>query len=162
MVRRFRKVAVGGTFDNLHEGHSRLLGKALEMGDLVVIGVTTDEMLRVHPKNHLVAKFDERQRNLLSFLTDLGVVERVQIVPITDKFGPVIYDAELDALVVSRETCPVGKEINEIRSKRGYAPMKLIVIDLVLADDGLPISTTRIRRGKIDRDGRLVRSEEAA
>lgn len=156
MARKYRKVAVGGTFDLLHKGHIRLLKKALEVGDSVIIGLTSDKMLRAHPKSHEVATFDERQRELLRFLTDDGALDRVQIVPLNDPYGPVIQDEEVDALVASYETFGRGEEINDFRQKRGFRPLKLIIIDAVLAEDGSPISTTRIRRGEIDRKGRVL------
>jgi len=158
MVGRYRKAAVGGTFDQLHKGHVRLIGKALEVGDSVVIGLTTDEMLKADPKSHFVARFDERRRELLSFLASIGALGRVKMVPLNDPYGPAVDDEEVDALVVSHETYGRGEEINEIRRKKGFKPLKLIVIDDVLAEDGLPISTTRIRRGEIDREGRLLPS----
>lgn len=155
MARKYRKVAVGGTFDQFHKGHAILLEKALEVGDTLVIGLTTDEMLNANPKDHLVAKFDERRGELLKFLADLGALERVKIVPLDDPYGPAICDGELDALIVSYETSGRGGEINELRRRKGLKPLKLVAIDAVLAEDGLPISSTRIRRGEIDREGHL-------
>ena len=36
------KVGIGGTFNVLHKGHRALLDKALEIGDEVVVGLTSD------------------------------------------------------------------------------------------------------------------------
>ena len=156
MSRKYRKVAVGGTFDLLHKGHICLIKKALEVGDYTIIGLTTDEILRANPKKHFVAKFEERREKLLRFLEHLGVINRVQIIPLDDPYGIVITDSEVDALVVSYETAGRGEEINGIRRQRKFEPVNLIVIDAILADDGLPISTTRIRRGEIDREGQIL------
>ena len=159
MVKRFRKVAVGGTFDRLHKGHIRLIEKALEMGSSVILGLTTDEMLKSYPKKHDVTIFSERLRDLLNYLTRLGVISRVRVVPLNDLYGPTIVDREIEALIVSAETSSRGDEINEIRRKKGFQPMRIIIVDTVMADDGLPISTSRIRKSEIDREGHLIVQE---
>ena len=38
------KAAVAGTFDILHDGHKALLSRAFEVGDTVVVGITSDRM----------------------------------------------------------------------------------------------------------------------
>jgi pantetheine-phosphate adenylyltransferase len=156
MVRKYLKVAVGGTFDLLHKGHICLIKKALELGDSVAIGLTTEELLKVNPKNHFTENFDARRTELIRFVTSLGALNRVQIVPLRDSYGPTITDRELEALVVSYETINNVGEINKIRHKKGFKPLEIVVLDAVFAEDGLPISTTRIRRGEIDRAGRLM------
>ena len=40
------RVAVGGTFQPLHDGHKTLLRKAFELSKNVDIGLTSDEMAR--------------------------------------------------------------------------------------------------------------------
>lgn len=156
MDKEYKKVAIGGTFDQLHKGHIYLIKKALELGSFIIIGLTTDEFLKANPKNHFVEKFSKRRSDILKFLATLRVDERVKIVPLNDLYGPTINDEEVDALVASFETFGRAEEINEIRRKKGFKPLKLIIIDAVLADDSLPISTTRIRNGVIDREGRLI------
>ncbi len=162
MARKYRKVALGGTFDQFHKGHAILIEKALEVGDTLVIGLTSDEMLKANPKDHFVAKFEERREELLNFLTNFGALKRVKIISLNDPYGPTLCDEELDALIVSYETSDRGGEINELRRRRGLKPLKLVVIGAVLADDGLPISSTRIRRGEIDREGHRTNPRKAA
>ncbi|RLI21218.1 phosphopantetheine adenylyltransferase, partial [Candidatus Bathyarchaeota archaeon] len=36
MTRKFKAVAVGGTFDEFHRGHRALLSKAFEVGERVL------------------------------------------------------------------------------------------------------------------------------
>jgi len=41
--KKYYKVAVGGTFDQFHQGHCKLLEKAFQIGEKVLIGVTSDQ-----------------------------------------------------------------------------------------------------------------------
>ncbi|MCG2735746.1 MAG: phosphopantetheine adenylyltransferase, partial [Candidatus Methanoperedenaceae archaeon] len=45
---------------------------------------------------------------------------------------------------------------NTIRREKGMRALKIVLVDYVLADDGLPISSTRIKRGEIDANGRVL------
>ena len=62
----------------------------------------------------------------------------------------------LDAIVVSPETEPVARKINEIREQCGMKPLFIETIEFVLAEDLIRISSTRIRRGEIDTFGRIL------
>jgi pantetheine-phosphate adenylyltransferase len=154
-ARRYRKVSLGGTFDKLHDGHKRLIQQALDIGETVLIGVTTSTMLDKNPKTHEIDSYQERVTEIEGFLKERKAMERVVITPIDDPYGPALTDEDVEVLVVSRETAFRAREINRLRRERGLKPLKIRVIEMVLAEDGAPISTTRIRRGEINRDGGL-------
>ena len=40
--KKYKKIAVGGTFDKFHDGHKKLLATAFELGEEVEIGVTSN------------------------------------------------------------------------------------------------------------------------
>jgi pantetheine-phosphate adenylyltransferase len=73
-----------------------------------------------------------------------------------DPYGPTIESDEIEGIIVSEETEPVAEEINKLRVGRGKKPLLMIVITMVLAEDGKPITSTRIRRQEVDRYGRLL------
>ncbi|MEM2317953.1 MAG: phosphopantetheine adenylyltransferase [Candidatus Bathyarchaeia archaeon] len=158
-ARRFKVVAVGGTFDELHKGHKTLLLKAFEVGEQVLIGLCTDEFVAKMNKPHPVAPYGERLTELESFLRAYGLLERAKIIPLNDAYGVTLQRGCLEALVVSRETEPTAKKINEERAKRGLEPLHIVVIDMVPAENHAPISTTRIRKGEIDREGHLIKRQ---
>lgn len=153
---KFKVVAVGGTFDELHKGHKTLLMTAFNYGENVLIGLCTDEFARKLCKKHEVAPYEERVKELSKFLEEMGVSARAKIIPLSDPYGLTITSRKIEALVVSRETEPRAREINVLRERNGLPPLKIIVIDMVLAEDQIPISTTRIKRGEIDREGRII------
>lgn len=157
LARKFKAVAVGGTFDELHRGHRALLMKAFEVGERVLIGLCSDRLVESLMKPHITAPYNERLRELKEFLRKMGVLERAEVMPLNDPFGVTLSEGCVEALVVSRETEPMARRINVERERRGLKPLEIVVIDMVPSENHVPISTTRIRRGEIDREGRLLR-----
>ena len=152
----YSQVAMGGTFDVLHRGHRLLLKKAFEVGKNVTIGVTSDSFARQLHKPHKVDPFDSRKTELKKLLLNWGVLSRSRIVKLNDRFGPTIATRRIQAIVVSKRTVKTGYEINRRRRLKGLNPLVIVAIDLIQAQDRRPISSTRIRRGRIDREGRVV------
>lgn len=155
-MRRYKKVAIGGTFDCLHLGHHALLKKAFELGDLVLIGITSDKMVKALRKPHEVTCYNERRRELEEFLRCQNWLMRAQIFPLDDPYGPALVERDLSAIVVSKETERTARKLNQLRQNNGLNPLDIFVIDAVLAEDSIPISTTRIRWKEIDREGRML------
>jgi pantetheine-phosphate adenylyltransferase len=159
LEKKFKNVAVGGTFDEFHKGHRALLMKAFEVGEKVLVGLSSDEFAEKlrRQKNHVIACYEKRLAELKEFLKQHNFLERAEIIPLTDAYGVTLSQECLDALVVSRETEYMAQEINKKRGKKGLKPLKIIVIEMVPAENCVPISTTRIRHGEIDREGHLLK-----
>ena len=158
MAKKFRTVGLGGTFDELHKGHRALLIKAFDMGERVIIGVSSDEFARKMNKPHRTARYEQRTRVLRGFLKDQGMLQRAEIIPIDDTYGGVLLSKDpIEALVVSKETEPVALKINEKRREIGIGPLEIVVIDMVPSENHKSISTTRIRTGEIDREGHVLK-----
>jgi pantetheine-phosphate adenylyltransferase len=153
----FRLVAVGGTFDEFHKGHRALLEKAFEAGKRVQIGLCSDDFVQKMKKPHNIAPFAVRLEELKSFLLKHGWLERAEIVPIYDAYGPAATSKLIEAIVVSQETEQGAREINEKRRVRSLPLLEIVSIDMVLAENSNPISTTRIRSLEIDREGKLLK-----
>ncbi len=154
---KFRKVAVGGTFDEFHRGHKVLLQRAFEIGYYVVIGLCSDEFVMKLAKPHVTAPYGERLEGLKAFLEHLNHSGRAEIIPLNDPYGPTIADTCIEALVVSEETKRNAERINELRKEKGLKPLFIVVVTMVPSENCAPISTTRIRWGEIDREGRLTK-----
>ncbi len=152
------KVAIGGTFQPLHDGHKALLRKAYELSRNVDIGVTSDEMAhkgRVRP----VKSFHERAEALREWVRkDIGV--EPNIFRIDDPYGPTLNE-DYDYIVVSAETFPMAQKINLKRKEMGKKPIEIYRVECILAQDGRPISATRVVNGEIDVHGNLLKREES-
>ena len=144
-TKKYKKVAVGGTFDKFHDGHKKLLETAFEIGNEIEIGVTSKGD---------IDSCKERMANLKSFFNDKS---NFSVTPLNDPYGTTVFDEEFDAIVVSEETKPTAIEINEIRKNKGMLPLDIIVVHFVLAEDGVPISSTRIRCGEINKKGNILK-----
>ena len=154
---KLKEVAVGGTFDQLHRGHKTLLTKALEIGEHITVGLCTDEFVLKMGKPHMTANYKDRLKELETFLDALGSTSRVEIVPLNDYYGTAVSEKSLEALVVSDETLNTALKINTKRAEAGLHPLKIVTINMVPSENCDPISTTKIRRGEIDREGRLLK-----
>jgi pantetheine-phosphate adenylyltransferase len=153
---RLKAVSVGGTFDVIHKGHWILLEEAFTVGDIVIIGLTTDDFARSLNKPHKIDCYEKRLEDLVNYLNRKSFLQRSKIVPLKDPYGPTIKSNEIEGIIVSEETEPRAEEINEIRVKKRFKPLLIFVITMVLAQDGKPISSTRIRRQEVDKFGHLI------
>lgn len=148
-------MALGGTFDHFHRGHKRLIRRAFETGRYIVIGITTDELARELGKEEL-EPFDKRRKAVEDYIKGEFENVRYEILGLNDPYGPILEDSDIIALVVSPETLSRGYEALKIREEKGMKPLDLYIVPFVLAEDGLPISSSRIRKGEIDKNGRLL------
>lgn len=160
------KTVCGGTFDHFHKGHENFLKSALSISQSLLIGITSDEYIqksKISPrgeagksqKSKVFENFEIRKKNVENYLSK-ATNGRFEIIKIDDLFGPTLeknFDAT--AIVVSENTKAGAKKINQYRSNKDLSKFKIIVVPQLLAEDGKPISSFRIRNGEIDRKGKL-------
>jgi pantetheine-phosphate adenylyltransferase len=156
MRKRYETVAVGGTFDEFHKGHRALLIKAFEVGQHVQIGLCSDNFVKKLGKPHVTASYEQRLRELEDFLQQNGLRKRAEISRLDDPYGVTLSNMGTEALVVSSETEPIALMINRKRREAGLVPLHIVTIDMIPSENHVPISTTRIRCGEIDREGHLL------
>ncbi|WP_160134170.1 phosphopantetheine adenylyltransferase [Halococcus salsus] len=155
------KVALGGTFDPIHDGHRRLFDHAFERGD-VTVGLTSDDLAReTRHEERYVRPFEERRADLDAELAALAEEhDREYEIRRLDEPTGIAAEEDFDVLVVSPETENGGVEVNRRREEAGLDPLDIEVVDHLAAEDGDIVSSTRIVRGEIDAHGNLTPERE--
>lgn len=128
MIPTYDHIALGGTFDKLHNGHRKLLTFAImSCKSKLTIGLTGDILLEKKVNNHLIASYQIREKEILSFISGLKPNLDINIIELQDIFGPTITDHSIEALVVSSETIPGAYKINEIRQELGMSILDILI-----------------------------------
>lgn len=153
-MKKFELVAMGGTFDFIHKGHITLLSEAFSRSSKVIIGLTSDQMALRKGKN-LQNNYDQRLETLVKTIEENFPNNEFEISKLDNDFGPAVLQKEVQALVVSGETSNQGVVLNQLRQKKNLPPVDVVVVPMVLANDGKRISTTRIKNREIDVEGNL-------
>lgn len=69
------KVITYGTYDLLHHGHTRLLERAKELGDYLIVGVTSDDFDRSRGKINVQQTLEER----VAAVRETGIADKIVI-----------------------------------------------------------------------------------
>lgn len=156
----YKHIVLGGTFDGLHKGHVYFLTQAFEAGADITIGLTSDRYIKRYKQDKgPISPYSKRYQKLTSWLRKSGYAAQAAIVPLHDRFGVAVSADDVDAIAVTPDNWHVAAEINTLRNDRGLPLLAIINISLVSAQDSFPISSTRIRNGEIDKNGRLYLPE---
>jgi len=153
-MQKYQYVVVGGTFDHLHQGHQQLLDTAFFYGEKVVIGLTSNSLIKDKLFNRSIESFYQRKKQLLAYLQQKKWRQRAKIIPLNDPYGPSIKEKKYQAIVVSSATKKAALQINQIREKNHLSPLTIIEVKMIYADDNNIISSERVRKGEINRLGK--------
>ena len=157
-MNKLNLVATGGTFDCIHIGHIKLLSAAFNIGNEVIIGLTSDHFVkRFKSTSNIKNNYQTRYHNLKEKILQNFNSVNYNIIKLEDEFGPVVSSEEIQAIVVSEETVVKVQKLNEIRITKCLNPLSVIVVEIAKSEDGQPISSTRIRKGEIDDKGKILR-----
>lgn len=153
---QYSLVVCGGTFDHFHKGHKHFLSFIFSIAKEVLIGVTTDEYVHVKKSDDNIESFEIRRVSLERFLQQEGFTTRARVATIDSVLYPDEWEVlPIEAIVVTKESARGADIINQDRKKKSLRPLHVVVSDMELANDGIAISSSRIRKGRINREGRL-------
>lgn len=139
----FSHVAVGGTFDKLHNGHRKLLTLAcLSCKYKLTIGITSDVLLQHKAFGDKIESFDLRKKLVENFVRTVNPHLSIEFSVLIEPYGPAITDESIEAIVVSSETVSGAIKINEIRKELNMIPLSICVSRRC---DAATLSSTFIR-----------------
>ncbi len=136
----------------MHLGHASLLRTAFSLSDEIIIGLTSDKRAKINRSEEHISPYSERFESLNFFISN-NFKGNYSIVELNDNWGPGVFDESLNAIIVSEETEKVAIDLNVNRKLKGLKELEIVVIPLVLANDGRRISSTRIRNKEINTEG---------
>jgi len=144
-----RKVVLTqGVYDLIHEGHARYLEAAKSYGDVLIVGVDSDELTRLRkgPNRPIVP-----QRERVNMLLHLRHVDIVTIREANHDIGALIRLVRPDVLVTSTSTEDFKKDL---RAGKYDSYCQKIVI---LPPQATTSTTARIRKLTIEGAEKLAR-----
>ena len=134
--------------------HCSSVKKSFSISSKVIIGLSSDQ-LAVKRGKSLDNDYSKRLSSLESAIEKNFPNSSYEISKLEDDFGPAVVEGSVKALVVSEETSAKGLHLNELRAERNLPPVEIVVVPMILAEDGKAISSTRIKNSEIDSSGNL-------
>lgn len=153
LMKKYRHSILGGTFDHFHSGHEHFLHEACVATEHLTIGLTTPELHRNKEFKDTIEDFEVRKSTVEAFISTFHPDVSFEIIPLEDIYGTTLHDLEIDAIFVTEHGIHNATTINKKRLKKGWGELAVELVGLVKGNDGVVISSTRIRKGEIDRLG---------
>lgn len=135
-----RIVLTQGVYDLIHEGHATYLERAKSYGDILIVGIDSDELTRMRkgPKRPIVPQ-DER----VNMLLHLRHVDLVTIKEAHHGLGDIIAMIKPDVMVFSASTSDVPQaDIENYKKLCGEV--------VILPPQGVTTTTARVRNLTIE------------
>ncbi len=97
-MKKYKKVYTTGAFDPFHYGHLNILKKAKELADVLIVGVSTDELIEEAKKRKVFMPLEHR----ISIIKELKCVD--QVIPQYDKNKQrIVNELKIDAIAVGSD-----------------------------------------------------------
>ena len=139
-----RVVYQAGSWDPFHIGHLNVLQTAANLGDVLVIGVATDDYIREYKHREPFCPFCDRIR----ILSELRCIDFV--VPYSGPEDMVPLDLFHVNVVVINEFYGVGDSFHAIRQRKAGELLREHGIRIVRVPRTPGVSSTKIREGEKD------------
>jgi glycerol-3-phosphate cytidylyltransferase len=138
------KVFTSGSFDLLHIGHLNLLERSAALGDELIVGVSTDELIAYYKGMRPIIPFEQRFRMISALKCVTKAVKQIELTEIAQ-----LQREEIDIVTIGSDW--------EHRYLEGLEWMKMQpgkrVVYLPYTQE---ISTTSIKKGIITHTNKII------
>jgi GTP-dependent dephospho-CoA kinase len=152
MRKKYSHGILGGTFDQFHIGHQKLIDTAFEQSEHVTIGVTRPVLYKHKLLSDQIDDYTIRKSAVITYLERKNLSKRATIIPIDDMYGDSLKQ-NMDAIFATYANLPNVRLINRKRRSLNLNPLRVVLVPTLKGDDGQIITSQRIRLGEIDRTG---------
>src|SRR5258708_10991681 len=149
----FKESILGGTFDQFHVGHQKLLDTAFEQSAFVTIGITQPHMYQHKLLSSRIDDFSARKQAVTTYLTKKKYLRRAKIISIGDMYGDSLKTG-IDAIFATHANLPNVRLINKKRKEHNLAALRVVTVPTITGDDRRIVTSERIRLGEIDKNGK--------
>ncbi len=149
----FKHAVIGGTFDHFHIGHKKLIDETLTNSETVTIGISTEKLYSGKNLASEIESYQMRHASVCEYIKSKKIEKVVKFIPIDDIFGSTLQERNIDAIFVTEENKYAADTINKKRQEINFPKLNITVVPFVNGNDGKVISSERIRKGEIDRNG---------
>lgn len=136
-------VYTSGSWDLLHLGHINMIRRSRELGDRLVVGVSTDELIEAYKGMKPIIPFEERLELVRALRWSDEVVVQHELVPI-----PILQEHRVSVVTIGDDW--VGKHLD------GLEWMKTHGGEVVYLSYTPGVSTTSIKKKILDNSFRII------
>ena len=150
----YNTIALGGTFDHLHDGHKEFILFAKEIAKFLIIGVTDQQMVLGKSHSDQIQPTHIRKQAIKNFCNKNAI--NADIITIYDPYGPLLEKSKAQAIACTTDTVGGADKINEYREHLHLRELPIHIHNLKKDKQNKQnISAQRIRSGEIDRSGNV-------
>jgi len=130
-------VYTSGTFDLFHIGHLNIIKKSKSLGDFLIVGVSSDELVQSYKKHKPIISFEDRKK-IVEAIKEVDLVVRQD--ELTDP--QLLIDNKIDIVTIGDDWKTKKLDGLEWAEQNG--------LDVVYLPYTQSVSTTQIKKSIID------------
>lgn len=139
-------VYTSGSWDLLHLGHVNMIRRSRELGDKLIVGVSTDELIEAYKGMKPIIPFEERLELVRSLRWTDAVVVQHELVPI-----PILKEHHISIVTIGDDW--IGKHLEGLEWMQAHGGQ------VVYLNYTPGVSTTGIKKKILDNSYKIIEAQ---